>query len=91
MSLFDFDVFMGEYPIAVSKERYSEQDAVEIAKRELGVDDVNVFNGYVRYGFGVDADDPYAEPRNTWWLTISNCCPSRCCPVWAFCRKEKLK
>lgn len=87
MSSFDFDAFTGDYPVAVSKERYTEQEAIEIAKRELGVDDVSVFSGYVRYGFGVDPDDPCANPRNSWWLTISNGCPKRCYPVWAFCKK----
>lgn len=91
MSSFDFDAFTGDYPVAVSKERYTEQEAVEIAKRELDVDDVNIFDGYVRYGYGVDPDDPCAKPRNSWWLTIPGKCgyvPKRGCPVWAFCRKE---
>lgn len=94
MSSFDFDAFTGDYPVAVSKERYTEQEAVEIAKHELGVDDVNIFDGYVRYGYGVDPDDPGAKPRNSWWLIIpdSGICgyvPKRGCPVWAFCRKEQ--
>lgn len=56
MSSFNFDAFTGDYPIVVSKERYTEQEAIEIAKRELGVDDVSVFSGYVRYEFGVDPE-----------------------------------
>lgn len=32
MSKFDFDLFTGDYPIVVSKERYTEQQAEEIAK-----------------------------------------------------------
>lgn len=66
MSSFNLDAFTEDYPVAVSKERYTEQQAIEIARREIGVDDVSIFNGYVRYGFGVDPDDPCAKPRNTW-------------------------
>lgn len=88
MSKFDYDAFTGDYPLAVSKERYTEQEAVEIAKRELGVDEVEIFTGYVRWCLGFDHDDPGAKPRNTWWLTISKGCPRWCCPVWAFCAKE---
>lgn len=91
MSKFDFYGFTGDYPVAVSKERYTEQEAIEIAKRELGADDVSIFNGYVRYGYGVDSDDPCAKARNSWWLIIPGICgyvPKRGCPVWAFCRKE---
>ena len=89
MSKFDFDGFTGDYPVVVSKERYTEQEAIEIAKRELGVDKVTMFDGYVRWCFGTDSDDPCAKPRNTWWLTISKGCPKRCCPVWAFCKVRR--
>lgn len=88
MSKFDFEPFTGDYPIAISRERYTEQEAIEIAKRELGTDKVAMFTGYVRYGFGVDDDDPCAKPRNDWWLTISKGCPKGCCPVWAFCEED---
>lgn len=86
MSKFDFDAFNGDYPIAVSKERYTEQEAIEIAKRELGAEEIEIFSGYVRFCFGTD--EPGEKHRNTWWLTISKGCPKRCCPVWAFCIKE---
>ena len=78
MSKFDFDGFTGDYPIAVSKERYTEH--------ELGEDKVTMFDGYVRWCFGTDPDDPCAKPRNTWWLDIGKNCPKGCCPVWAFCK-----
>lgn len=84
MSKFDFEPFTGDYPVAVSKERYTEQEAIKIAKRELDTDKVIMLTGYVRWCLGVDDDDPCAKPRNTWWLTISCGCPKRCCPVWAF-------
>jgi hypothetical protein len=86
MSKFDYDAFTGDYPVAVSKERYTEQEATEIAKRELGVEEVEKTNAYVRYGYGIDDDDPGAGPRNTWWLEMSK--PKKGCPVWAFRRKE---
>lgn len=89
MSKFDFGAFTGDYPVAVSKERYTEQEAIEIAKRELGEEKVTVFDGYVRFGFGTDPDDPCAKPRNTWWLDIGKNCPKGCCPVWAFCRVRR--
>lgn len=89
MSKFDFDAFTGDYPVAVSKERYTEQEAIEIAKRELGEEKVTVFDGYVRFGFGTDPDDPCAKPRNAWWLDIGKNCPKGCCPVWAFCRVRR--
>ena len=88
MSKFDFGACTGDYPLAVSKQRYAKQEAIEIAKRELGVDEVSIFDGYVRYCFGIDDNDPCAKARNTWWLTISKGCPKQCCPVWVFCIKE---
>lgn len=84
MSKFDYEAFTGDYPVAVSKERYTEQQAIEIARKELGVDDVEKHDGYVRYGYGIDDDDIDAGVRNTWWLHLNNQCPKRCCPVWAF-------
>lgn len=88
MSKFDYDAFTGDYPVVVSKERYTEQEAIEIAKRELDADEVSIFDGYVRYGYGTDDNEPYAKARNAWWLTLSKGCPKWCCPVWAFCAKE---
>ena len=83
MSKFDYDAFTGDYPVAVSKERYTEQEAIEIAKSELGVNVVEKADGFVRYGYGVDDDD---ELRNTWWLEFHE--SKHCCPVWAFRAKE---
>lgn len=90
MSKFDYDAFTGDYPLAVSRERYTEQEAIEIAKFELGVDEVEIFTGYVRWRFGVDHDSLDLKPRNTWWLTISKGYPKGSCPVWAFCAKENI-
>lgn len=88
MSKFDYDAFLGDYPLAVSKERYTEQEAIEIAKYELGINVIEKRDAFVRYGYGVDDDDTIAVVRNGWWLTLSNKCPKRCCPVWAFRAKE---
>lgn len=69
MSKFDFDVFTGDYRfVAVSKERYTEQQAIEIAKYELGADAVEKRDAFVRFGYGVDDNDISAGVRNTWWL-----------------------
>ena len=86
MSKFDFDLFTGDYPIVVSKERYTEQQAEEIAKNELGVSTVEKREGFVRYGYGCDDD---GKVRNTWWLDWHP--RNRSCPVWAFRRKRKWR
>lgn len=85
MSKFDFDLFTEDCPIvAVSKERYTEQQAEEIAKNELGVNAVEKREGFVRYGYGCDDD---GEVRNTWWLYWHP--RNRSCPVWAFESKKE--
>lgn len=48
MSKFDYGAFTGDFPIAISKQRYTEQEAIEIAKSELGVAEVEKFDGYVK-------------------------------------------
>ncbi|MGN1339818.1 MAG: hypothetical protein ACI4WS_05965 [Oscillospiraceae bacterium] len=86
MSKFDYEPFTGDYPLAISRERYTEQEATEIAKSELGVDEVEKRSGYVYYGYGVDDNDISAGARNNWWLVDYK--PKRGCPVWAFRAKE---
>lgn len=85
MSKFDFDLFTGDYPIVVSKERYTEQQAEEIAKNELGVSAVEKREGFVHYGYGCDDGDGIV--RNTWWLDWYP--RNRSCPVWAFKSKKE--
>lgn len=85
MSKFDFEPFTGDYPIVVSKERYTEQQAVEIAKRELNASAVEKRDGFVQYGYGEED----GEVRNAWWLKWRR--RKRCCPVWAFRAKQKFK
>lgn len=84
MSSFDYDVFDGDYPLAVSRERYTFREALDIATRELGTDNLEVEVMYVYYGYGADEDD-FAKPRNNWWLVAEK--PKKGgCPVWAFQR-----
>ena len=85
MSSFDYDVFDGDYPLAVSRERYTFHEALDIAISELGTQNLEVKDMYVYYGLGVDDYGP-PKPRKSWWLT-SSCKPkNRGCPVWAFQR-----
>lgn len=86
MSKFDYLTFTGDYPLAVSMERYTEQEAVEIAKHELGVMEVEKIDAYVYFGYGVDDDNIPAGAQNNWWLVVDN--PEMGCPVWAFRAKE---
>ena len=84
MSSFDFDVFDGDYPLAVSKERYTFHEALDIAISELGTQNLAVKEMYVYYGYGAD-DDISEKPRNNWWL-VSEKPKQRGGPVWAFQR-----
>lgn len=84
MSSFDFDVFDGDFPLAVSKERYTFRAALDIAISELGTQNLAVKEMYVYYGLGAD-DDISEKPRNNWWL-VTEKPKQRGCPVWAFQR-----
>lgn len=84
MSSFDFDVFDGDFPLAVSKERYTFRAALDIAISELGTQNLAVKEMYVYYGYGA-GDDISEKPRNNWWL-VSEKPKQRGCPVWAFQR-----
>lgn len=83
MSKFDYGAFCGGYDeLAVSKERYTKEQAIEIAKVELEQKKpyyIAVGNGYVRHRAGVDKD---GEPRVCWWLEYSE--NKRSCPCWVF-------
>ena len=83
MSSFDYDIFTGEYPIAVSKERYTFHEALDIAISGLGTENLEVKEMFVRYGFGVDEDSVETKPQNNWWLELDKPI-RRGCPVWAF-------
>ena len=85
MSKFDYNSFYGDFNyLAVSKERYTEEEAVEIAKRELletcnNIQTIVLENGFVRHRAGRDDE---GEPRVCWWLEWEE--HKRSCPVFAF-------
>jgi hypothetical protein len=88
MSKFDYELFFGGYDsLAVSKERYSREQAIEIAKTELALCEkdrekkpyIAIGNGFVRHRAGVDEDH---EPCVGWWLEYEE--HERSCPVWVF-------
>ena len=83
MSSFDYDIFTGEYQLAVSKERYTFHEALYIAISELGTENLEVKEMFVRYGYGVDEDSVETKPQNNWWLQLDKPI-RRGCPVWAF-------
>lgn len=70
MSKFDYEIFYGGYDIlAVSKEKYTKEQAIEIAKVELENTKkpyyIAIGNGFVRHRAGIDEDN---NPRVCWWL-----------------------
>ena len=86
MSKFDFDIFYGGYDnLAVSKEKYSKEQAIEIAKRELEYSGkqnqvyLAIGNGYVRHRAGRNED---GECCVGWWLEYKE--HKRSCPCWVF-------
>ncbi len=86
-SKFDYDAFIGdEYLIAVSKKRYTKEEAAEIAKREFMTDSVEYEPefGWVYCGFGTNDD---GENFHDWWLVRYK--PRIGCPVWVFREKER--
>ena len=82
MSKFDYDIFFDGYDtLAVSKEKYSREQAIEIAKEEIcsGMRYLYVGNGYVRHRAGVDED---CNPCVCWWLEYAE--HKRNCPCFVF-------
>lgn len=84
MSKFDYAGFYGGYDeLAVSKERYTKEQAIEIAKAELERNKkpyyIAVGDGYVRHRAGVNEDH---EPCVCWWLEYEE--HKRSCPCWVF-------
>lgn len=84
MSKFDYESFIGGY-LAVSKEKYSKEEAIEIAKIELESISkpyyIAVGTGYVRHRAGINEDN---EPQVGWWLEYKE--HMRSCPAWVFHR-----
>ncbi len=88
MSKFDFDVFFGANTydlLAVSKEKYTKEQAVGVAKRELCISEtpndyyLAIGEAYVRYRAGRNQDN---EPCVGWWLEYEE--HKRSCPCWVF-------
>lgn len=84
MSKFDYEPFVGGYDtLAVSKEKYTREQAIEIAKTEL--ESINkpyyiaVGDGYARHRAGRNED---GECCVGWWLEY--CEHTRSCPCWVF-------
>jgi hypothetical protein len=88
MSKFDYDTFDGGYDsLAISKEKYTKEEAIKIAKVELnyGVKHrekmpyIAIGEGFVRHRAGVNED---GEPCVGWWLEYHE--HKRSCPAWVF-------
>lgn len=91
MSKFDYANFYGNCMdvLAVSKEKYTREQAVEIAKIELEVIDkpyyIAIGDGYVRHRAGRDED---GECCVGWWLEYEE--HNRSCPCWIFHRTTNV-
>lgn len=86
MSKFEYESFVGGYDeCAVSKEKFTKEEAIEIFKKEYCYQDASKYpyiaigNGYVRHRAGVNEDN---NPCVGWWLEYQNY--KRSCPVWCF-------
>lgn len=86
MSKFDYCSFYGGYDqLAVSKEKYTKEQAIEIAKVELELPYhkkpyyLCVCDAFVRHRAGRNEDN---EPCVGWWLEYQEY--NRSCPCWAF-------
>ena len=86
MSKFDYDIFYGGYDeLAVSKEKHTKEEAIEIAKVELELPSSRkpyylcVRDGFVRHRAGVNED---GEPFVGWWIEYEE--HKRSCPCWIF-------
>ena len=82
MSKFNYNIFVGGYDeLAVSKEKYTKEQAIKIAKKEICYNRRYLYigNGYVRHRAGVDED---LKPCVGWWLEYKQ--NKRSCPCWVF-------
>lgn len=88
MSKFDYSTFNGGADeLAISKEKYTKEQAIEIAKVQLETFKkpyyIAVGNGYARHRAGVNEDH---EPCVGWWLEYNEY--KRSCPCWVFHRTK---
>ena len=84
MSKFDYDIFLGGYDeLAVSKEKYTKEEAIDIAKVELSQRRrpyyLCVGDGFVRHRAG---RNECGEPCVGWWMEYEE--HKRSCPCWLF-------
>jgi hypothetical protein len=85
MSKFEYGSFYGGYDnFAVSKQKFTKEEAIEIAKKELCYGNpkhtyLAVGTGFVRHRAGINED---GEPCVGWWLEYSE--HKRSCPCWVF-------
>lgn len=83
MSKFDYDIFHGGFDeLAVSKQRYNKEQAIEIAKQEFEYHKskyVAIGDGFARHRAGINEDN---EPCVGWWLEYKE--HKRSCPCWVF-------
>lgn len=91
MSKFDFDTFyddwIGKYMIGVSKEKYSFEEALELARKELNNPPyIGIGDGYVRHRAG---RDEYGEKTVGWFFEMDE--HPRSCPCWSFFAAKSAK
>ena len=82
MSKFDYEKFYGyEDILAISKEKYTKEEAIKIARAEFEHSRkyLAIGNGFVRHRAGVNED---GEPCVGWWLEYTE--HKRSCPCWIF-------
>ena len=84
MSKFEYCSFYGGYDsFAVNAEKYTKEQAIEIAKEEIGRVEKPFFlavgKGFVRHRAGLNED---GEPCVGWWLEYEK--HKRSCPCWVF-------
>lgn len=81
MSKFEWDVFVGGYDmVAVSKERFTKEEAVAIFAREYSLPKgtvVAIGSAWVKHRAGVNED---GEPCVGWWIEYRD--SGRNCPCW---------
>lgn len=83
MSKFDYGSFVGGHDtLAVSKEKYTKEQAIEIARQELHLGNpcyLAMSDGFTVHRAGINED---GEPCVCWWLEYNE--RKRSCPCWVF-------
>lgn len=78
-SKFEYSLFSDGY-FAVSKQKYTKEQAIEIFKREMDLKGsclITVGSAFVRYRYGINDDN---EPCSGWWIEVGE--RRRSCPAW---------